>query len=332
VLKFPSIDGFRHVIAHVRKQCDYYGIEYPTITYKAVVKLHGTNASIRFTSDGLEAFSRERQLSIGSDNAGFCAWVTSNPNNMVINTVKHYCLMFTESVDGCVVFGEWVGRGVQKNVAVSESDKHFVPFWVAIPTADPEKYDWVRFRGDRFIGIPVELDEKVVIDFNKPDESLAQLNDIVERFENECPYSKLVLDVSGVGEGAVLNPVAGVPSIFDVDPFSLVFKIKGEKHGNKSVKTSAPVSMSAEAAASIDELVKVVLPDWRLEQGLTSVAVDGTVTTSQTGDFIKWIVGDVYKENSDIIAKTIIETGLNDKKINAEIIKIAKMWFMKRVR
>ena len=45
-------------------------------------KLDGTNASVWWTPEGIQAGGRKRHLSVGEDNAGFYAWVLSGENGL----------------------------------------------------------------------------------------------------------------------------------------------------------------------------------------------------------------------------------------------------------
>lgn len=97
-------------------------------------KIDGTNAQIHITDDGKMLFgSRTRWITPGDDNFGFARWATDNKEELLkLGPGRH--------------FGEWWGRGIQRNYGLSE--RRFSLFNVArwclhgetpkaIPTADP---------------------------------------------------------------------------------------------------------------------------------------------------------------------------------------------------
>lgn len=71
-------------------------------------KLDGTNAQVIVTNDGrVGAASRNRLISVDDDNYGFAAWVEANKDELVkLGPGRH--------------FGEWYGKGIQRNYGLSE--------------------------------------------------------------------------------------------------------------------------------------------------------------------------------------------------------------------
>lgn len=337
MIKFPSIESFRHTITAVQRTCAHHGIAIPTVRYVGVPKLHGTNASIRWFADGsVKFYSRERELSVDSDNAGFCRELSASGSQPYLERLKNAAIRHLTNFRGdVIIFGEWCGKGVQKNVALNLVDKHFVPFWVAVPNRDDTDAQFIRFNPNDGLGIPESTYVYVDIDFNKPDIALPVLLETMQSFEDRCPYAYAVYGVSGIGEGAVFSPVnwSDLPQCLQNEPFKRVFKVKGEKHGNKSVETKAPIRLSDDAAETIDSLVREVLPEWRLEQGWKHLEdTVGEVTNKATGEFIRWVMKDVHKECLDILNSTAKSLNVDPKKIDGAIINQAKLWFMEKVR
>jgi hypothetical protein len=80
-------------------------------------KIDGTNASVHVTEDGdVIAASRNRWLTIGSDNYGFAAWVLAHKKDLL-------------TLGAGTHFGEWWGRGIQRGYGLTE--KRFSIFDVA---------------------------------------------------------------------------------------------------------------------------------------------------------------------------------------------------------
>ena len=97
-------------------------------------KIDGTNAQVHITEDGEMRFgSRTRWITPGDDNFGFARWATDHKDELMqLGPGRH--------------FGEWWGRGIQRNYGLEE--RRFSLFNVirwcphgevpkAIPTADP---------------------------------------------------------------------------------------------------------------------------------------------------------------------------------------------------
>lgn len=72
-------------------------------------KLDGTNACVVVSDDGrsLAAQSRTRLITPGDDNYGFAAWVEANREVLLRLGPGHH-------------FGEWWGRGINRNYGLSE--------------------------------------------------------------------------------------------------------------------------------------------------------------------------------------------------------------------
>ncbi len=67
--KFPSIDSFHNKV----KQANRYGHQKESFLVRP--KLHGTNAAIVFSGGEVYAQSRNRVLTVDSDNHGFASFV-----------------------------------------------------------------------------------------------------------------------------------------------------------------------------------------------------------------------------------------------------------------
>lgn len=324
--KFPSIEQFRNVVKEVTQRSRYVGkddegkpiynnsVALPSVTFTGRIKIHGTNAGIGIDNEGnYWCQSRERILSLTQDNAGF--FVYANKNKDFFSKILTDIMNLYEA-SGVIVYGEWAGKGVQKGVAVSELEKSFYVFGVKLVFNDEDEWanDLIKLFDDAAIGL-YNLDTfktySITIDFNEPESAINQMVEWVEEVEKECPVGKY-FGVSGVGEGIV----------FSNDEFGLKFKVKGEKHQSSHVKTLAPVDV--EEINKVKDFVTYSVTQSRLEQGISVMRENNIETTPQnTGVFVKWIVGDVMKEESDVI----IENGLDAKKIAGAIGKAASDYY-----
>lgn len=322
--KFESIGQFRDVIKSVNDHCKKFGKEKPILKFVGTVKIHGTNAAVNVDcNDNIVFQSRERELSIESDNAGFCMWGNRN-KDILMQTIQNVRQKFTNFSKRIVIYGEWCGPGVQKGVAVSQiPNKIFVIFNITIIVDEENRFELnptqiglVTVRsGDIFTAYDFPTWE-IDIDFNSPQTAQNRLVDLTLAVEEECPVGKH-FGISGIGEGIVWwNPET-----------NLKMKVKGEKHSVSKVKTVKQIAaVDLERMASVQEFVDSVMTENRLNQGLAKLSEMGLDNTDikNTGAFIKWCVGDVLKEEGDLI----VASNLDMKEVNPKLSEKAKnFWF-----
>lgn len=339
-IKYGSIEQFKHVIRQVKDKTNYKGKDadgnpiyvdsvLPTIKFNGTVKIHGTNSGIRFTKNsGLVAQSRERDLSLTADNAGFYAYVMKNEVFF-----RNICEQLIGDNDTVVIYGEFAGKGIQKGVAVSELDKMFVVFGVRYVKDDISTWEDVhdlQHTFENYFSIATLNSNQVyvitqfqtyelVIDFNNPSAVQNEMIALTEKVEQECPVGKY-FGVSGVGEGIVWShnsPEYGF----------LQFKVKGEKHSNSKVKTLAPVD--EEAFAAVKDFVATYVTESRLEQGIHVMKSELQLEPidKNVGAFIRWVTNDTIKEEEN----SILQNSLDPKKIAKEISNVARKWYFERL-
>lgn len=341
MIKFPSVGQFRNVIRHVKTRAQYVGKDeageaifdpskpIPTLKFLGTVKIHGTNAGIVYDYATSETTyqSRERELTLTQDNAGFMLAQMKNEDRWR-KYFEEYASLSPQLIK-IAVFGEWCGRGIQKGVAVSELEKMFVVFATKFIFADGSARwaEQLAYSTGEFSDIPgVHSIEDfpmytVDIDFNFPELAQNKMVEITEEVERECPVGK-AFGVSGIGEGVVWRCVDS--SWNDSDTW---FKVKGEKHSVSKVKKLAAVDV--EAAATIKEFVERTVTEARLEQGFDNLVREQLkpAEMSSMGDFIRWVFNDVIKEEAD----TIVASGIDPKKLGGPIANAARPWFVKKI-
>jgi len=305
--KFPSIEQFRNVIKQVRLRHDFQGKEgdepvyshltpYPTLKFIGTVKLHGTNAAIVKYKDRIEFQSRERVLSLDQDNSGFMAAMQDKD----LSFLDEF-----EFNDFVAVYGEWCGGNIQKGVAINGLEKMFVVFGVMLDD------EWVDIKSGPFYKVSDFGTYEIDIDFEKPELSQNKLIEMTIGVEECCPVGKF-FGKDGVGEGIVFT-CATEPE--------LKFKSKGEKHSSSKVKVLSPVN--AELIESIGEFVEMAVTENRLEQGLSYFKENNIEPDAKnTGEFLRWIVTDVLKEE---------EITLDEKKVKAAIVQKARVWYLNHI-
>jgi len=319
--KYPSIEQFRNIVRKVREQHDYQGRDaednpiyshtsnYPTLEFQGTVKLHGTNAGVVKYSDGrIEFQSRERVLSLQSDNSGFMNHYYD----------KHLLWLFDKFTykDYVAIYGEWCGGNIQKGVAISGLPKMFVIFGIMIDDKWIELSKDIQDNVIQIYNILQFPTYSITIDFNKPELSQNELIEKTIEVENCCPVGKL-FNVEGIGEGIVFTCTTNQ---------EFKFKSKGEKHSASKVKTLN--SIDVETLESINVFVESVVSENRLNQGLAYFKENNIeIDAKNTGKFLSWIVSDVLKEEKD----TLDANGLDEKKVKGAIVTKARMWFLNTV-
>ena len=296
------------------------------LTYRAKIKLHGTNAGVQVTTDGkITAQKRSAIISPQSDNAGFAAWVEANIDYFL-------ALKNTENI---TIFGEWCGDGVQKGVAISQiKRKIFAVF--AIQFGDdinsPRKLEIRPHKIRKFLPEHPDIfvipfyGEPITIDFDNEEQlkSVAEtINRMVEEVEKVDPWVKDTFGIEGVGEGLVMYPETD-KLIPRASYTQYLFKAKGLKH--QVVKSKKAVSIEPELVKTIEEFVDLFVTESRLEQGLTE-ACDGELDMKKMGDFLKWFAHDVQKES----VAELEAAELTWKEVNKYIMNRARKWYQNKV-
>lgn len=338
--KFPEIEQYRTIVDGIKYRTQYVGkdlngipiyddtITLPIIKFGGTVKLHGTNAGFTLNKDGeMYPQSRESVLSITEDNAGFALFVEKNKD--IIRTL--FDNIDFNGYDYITIFGEWIGKGIQKNMAINNLDKSFVIFDIKLsyesneqgknlylPESEIKK---LRSVDNNIYNIYDFKTYEIEIDFNKPGESLEVLTKLTMDVENECPVGKS-FGFSGIGEGIVWT-------FQDDDGEKHRFKTKGPKHKGTSSKTKKIVEVDVEKINSVKEFVDYTVTESRLEQGIEKIfGFDKHLDIKKTGDFLRWVVNDIMKEEID----TLIKNGLEPKDVNSSISIKGREWLFEKMK
>lgn len=355
-IAWPEIESFHHIRKFLRVDPGEWWMAKEkmhgssVVTYRAKVKLHGTNAAVQILPDGtVLAQSRTGIITPENDNAGFARWVKANEEAWR-ETAKLETLAGEIRYVGFIFYGEWIGPGIQKGVAVSEIPrKSFAVFAMRVLGKDgtgddtlmieprhlemyikgldgkhniPDTYILPWYTDTCHHGCDTRVTKELNVDWKHTDEQLTQtiapINDWVAAIEANDPWVEETFGVKGTGEGLVFYPVSK-PHLGFESFQNLCFKAKGEKH--KNIKTAAPAQVNPETAASVDAFVELVLTPARLEQGATAV---GGFDLKFTGKFVQWITGDIQKECGDEMAASNLEW----KQIQKPLADKARTWYI----
>ncbi len=326
-IPYPSIEQFRNAIHKVTTKARQTGVdangdpvydhtkELPVLTYEGTVKLHGSHGAIcqnRATGE-IWFQSRENVITLEKDNAGFVRHFDGKDVKKIFFPIDPNAVEIT-------IFGEWCGGNIQPNVGIAKLPKRFVVFGILSDG---------KWLGNKIVSLIKSHDlgvyniydyacESINIDFNKPEIAQNKLSELTIKVEESCPVAK-AMGVDGVGEGIVWKCVTE-----GWESPEFYFKVKGEKHSASKVKTLAAVDV--ELVASQREFAEKTVTENRCRQGIDKLREAGKkLDRTSVGDFIKWVVTDVEKEESD----TAKASGLDIKKASGELTKAARMWFFK---
>jgi len=333
--KWPDIEGLHVIIRDLRRYEEEPGQRPPTVTYRAKVKLDGTNAAVRFRDGKVEGYqSRTQDITPDSDNAGFARWAS---------TIDWPRPFSTEEQPVAVLHGEWAGPGIQKGTACQmlKSKKFFI---FAIELCSEERSDGGDWSQRTLITDPHEIgrmlfgwdhpDVQIIpwhgeprtVDLSDPDAvtRFAQdMNELVDVVESSDPYLKQAFGVDGIGEGVVMYPIPEESSMSPRERWRrLAFKAKGEKHRVK--KAPRAVEVDPEEIKSIAAFVETFVTQQRCEQGLTVIMKGEHPDIKRIGEFIGWMSKDVEKESR----VELEASGLTWKQVSSAVGAAARGWYM----
>ncbi len=345
MIKFPSIEQFRTIIATILRQYNFVGLDEngdaiydttkpkPTLKFKGTVKLHGTNAAVSGNlSDGIWAQSRENIITPEKDNAGFAFFVEANKELFTELIATVFTNNNIDMLENTVtIYGEWAGGNIQKGVGITNIEKSFFIFGVKITphttTEDEAKskpaywvdYSYFRSPENRIYNIDDYPTWEIDIDFNMPQLVQNKLSELTIAVEEECPVAK-AFGFSGIGEGIVWST--------NLNGNVHRFKTKGDKHSNSKVTTLKPVD--DEKLNKIITVVNQVTPSWRMEQMLSEtfdLINGGEIDVKQLGAYIKAVINDIIKEEM----VTLNENGLEPKDIGKYVSETSRKYFFQRL-
>lgn len=319
-VKFPSIGKFKDAVKEMNWLFKYPESK-PLCKFTGTVKLHGTHADIcrNFKNEEEHIWfqSRNRILSIGKyDNYGFKEWMSTRS------------LAFLDSfprTSTLLVAGEFCGKNIQQTVAIEGLPYFYVIFGIKVDETwlRLDEISHIHDNSSNIYNIAQFPTFTMDIDFNCPRNAENALREITNKVEAECPVGKF-FGVSGIGEGVVWHMIAMKESENEdeqewipTNP-QVFFKVKGELHDVTVTKHIA--SAETEEVKDVDEFIKNVLTEQRLNQGIQYLK---EMNISSIRPFLKWVAQDVFKEEND----TITANGLNEKALAKKLSVEARKWF-----
>jgi RNA ligase len=340
-ISMPSIEKFSNLVANINREYNFVGLDEnnnpiydnnkpkPVISLLGTIKLHGTNGGFIFNDqDGFWIQSKEKIITPENDNAG-CAFFCETKKEAfmeIINKIKEKYSIDTSRYTICIYF-EWVGKGIQKNVSVSNIEKSAFIFGIKI--AKPDDKDFVNYWIDpsgfsspenRIYNIRDYKTYSIDVDFNYPQLSINKIIEMTLEVEEKCPVGE-AFGIEGIGEGLVF-------SFLTKNGKLMMMKSKGEKHAGKS-KVKTLKSVDDEKINKIIDVVNKVTPQWRLEQMLEKqfdLINGGVIDVKQLGNYIRLVINDIIKEEMDVIS----EAGIEPNDINKYVSDVARKYFFQK--
>jgi hypothetical protein len=353
-ITYGSIDQFSTIIKNVQHSARYKefnektqtpiydkSIILPKVIATGSEKIHGTNAAVCYSKpDGFWVQSRKNIIVPEKDNAGCAFQAYQNEESwksIVLTIADNHNIDLTINVIS--IYFEWSGGSIQKNSALSGLNKRSIIFqyfkvspiepvlnteneeqgayWLPTTFNDKalNKEVWIETAEKSIFNIMNFPVLNVEIDFERPDLAQNEFIKILEIHEKNSPV--------GQQFGIDNNILEGYVWTFEYKGIIHSFKVKGEEHAVSKVKTLKPVDSEKEQI-KID-FANYACKAWRLEQMYKELLDEnGDVTVAMIGTFLRKVIQDVWKEESDIAT----EKGLVPKEVNSTISKVAKNWFM----
>jgi len=295
--KWKSINKFSDAYAKAQR------FEVQKFKYRGKIKLHGTNAGIHFDQGVAYPQKRSDFIDVYNDNAGFANFVSN--------------LIFNAPESEIIIYGEWAGPGVQREDAVTHiPQKSFFVFSIYdvsndVMIIEPEEIEHIvslifgDIAKDSNVYVLPWHTEEFEIDFSKHSICQEFVNAVTKEVDNviakQDPYIKKVFGIEGPGEGMVFYGTAGQQFDGTALPLDIlleyVFKAKTEKHAVQKAKNRNHVA--PEKPEGIDEFISMFYTERRFEQMLKQIG--GKTAREKTGQFIKAVMSDVYKESKQEI-------------------------------
>lgn len=292
------------------------------------VKLHGTHAAVLYDEGKLTAFSRNRRLSPESDNHGFAAFVQEKEPE-ILGIFESIREGFANTHDKrLVLYGEWIGPGIQQKVAVSMlpapqwvlfdagvlyPDREFVYRIGVTSIAEiPSARIYNIYRERQFYVQINDIHNELQLDYAK-----RYIDDVTQQVQARCPWGER-FGIYGIGEGIVWRSDDGLSDY--------AFKSKGEEH-----RLCTKRQRWIERALVIEDIAEVidrVLPRSRLEQGIDYLREMGhPISIQSMNAFLKWVSEDIQDESEHIL----IERDLIYKQIAKFVNREAASFFKNHI-
>jgi hypothetical protein len=270
---YPSIEPFRKI--KTNEIIDYYG----------TVKLHGTHSDIVKMDDKIILQSRNRILTIENDNLGFALFMSNININLLFEKIN------STNIRLC---GEFIGKGIQKGMAISKLPLMFVITDIIIDNKWVNMYDYsfIHDNSQNIYNIMQFKTFNITIDFNNKESVQDELDKLTNDVYIECPVGKY-FNIHGKGEGIVWKPI-------NIDKYShrYFFKTKAEEFTVIQPKKITTDNDKKAILAEIEPFIENFVNDYRCKQAMDYMI---EMNLHNIYEFIQWVNKDFWKEEKDTV-------------------------------
>lgn len=300
------------------------------------VKLHGTHADILIypNDDTIVLQSRNcLNISTQADNHGFAAAMQHKSKNVVRLRDRYYArykeLNHDIQIDpnrALIIAGEWIGEKIQKGVALVHLSKRFVIISANIngQWLPDEDYADIHDEEAEVYNISRAGFYHAILDKSNVEKTEQELEKLAEDVAVSCPFAA-TFGVAGEGEGIVWKIKS-----YCSDP-RMWFKTKGGKFKPTYTPTPGKGPPADDKLVEKRTMAVKFAEAWcserRLEQGWDFLREKGlSQNMKNMAIFLKWVTEDILVEEK----WDIDEHEVDSKLLRAEIIRIAKPWYLKQ--
>lgn len=356
LIKFNSIDKYDDVVWDISHIVRFTGkldlednpiydttIPLPTLNFMCSEKVHGTNAGVSYSKSlGFWVQSKEKIIVNDDDNQACARFATENQDEWM-NIINKLALENNIDLDTKIItiYFEWAGGSITGKSALSGLPKSSVIFqhfkvsalapiydinmretdftWLetCLTDANPIK-EWISCEDSGIYNIMNSKYWELTVDLNKAKGEFEQFQTLVtDTIEPQSPLGKLLGKDTNIGEGLV--------GIVEFNGNLFRMKVKGSKHVKGKAKPLPPVDTELEnkKIAFVNEHGCTAT---RLEQGYEQVfdlGNGGIPSKKGTGDFIRWMITDIQKEEQ----RSLVNNELTFADIEKYVKKSAQLWF-----
>lgn len=331
--KYKSIEQFHHYIDNVISWANYNNKKLPILKFNGTVKLHGSNSSIVYNKNKFITQSKNLIVTPEKDNMGFSKFAY-NKKELFCDLMKKIADKITKNNEDIIIYGEWAGKGISKKVALSNIEPTFFIFSIAIKKEEEILHLSYEESKEILNNLMKEMPElntnniysifdfknyEITIDFNNVQEAQILIDKLTQEVDNICPVCKQ-LGFLGNGEGIVWTCNS------DINHFNnTMFKSKGQSH--KVVNKKVPTKLDNDIEKNIKNFVDFCVLPARLEQGIDYLKEQNKeIKLILLSEYLKFIIIDCLKEEKKLLEKLNLKD--YQKQVSAEIIKIAKPYFL----
>lgn len=285
-------------------------------------KLHGTNCSIVFYKDGTyQIQSRNNILNEHKDNMEFYKWMNSERIEYIKDKIKPYL----EKYPMVIVYGEYAGKSIQKNMAISNMERFFAVFALRLVNMKEDYYtipiNNIDIWNDNLrIFNLFKTEHKIILTKEKIDNLsfVEEIDKEVKKYETQCIFAEK-FGFKGVGEGIVWH--------YFIDNKAYFFKTKIDEFKTKAQKVNKDKTI--DKIKEDKKLVEYCLNENRLQQGIEYLKENSIpISIENIKSFISYIVQDTLREEKIFLQ----DNAVSDKKINKLVGAEAANWYKRYLK